>query len=236
MTVVGDVAYKVGTSPATGRAVKEQGEWLMRNPHEYFPRVYGVSDSGYIMERLDPIPTTIVDWVELSWVIGIIIGDLDGVDPMTAAAWGKHQLYVEALTQRFGYRSLMLEWLDDVREYDLEEAVTHGDPTFSNVMLRDGVPVLVDPIPPRPELPLLRASDHGKVLQSVYGYEAERFGWPRVEHPGLCTDRLLGPTATNEDRDAALYFALFHVLRAMKYCGKDAVFNVADRVVEAAGR
>lgn len=59
---------------------------------------------------------------------------------------------------------------------------THGDPTASNAAWRDEELILLDPRPPRPGIPSLAAVDHGKILQSMAGWEAVAYGQPFVHY------------------------------------------------------
>lgn len=51
---------------------------------------------------------------------------------------------------------------------------THGDPTMCNVLVDEGRPVWIDPIPPGYGIPELRGVDAGKVMQSLAGWEVLR--------------------------------------------------------------
>lgn len=233
--VEGDIAYKRGVTPASAAATVAQGEWLSRWSSVNLPTVHMVFNDGYAMERLRHLPVGLTDWEA---VTGAIVDALqDGVWDYddVRVDWDAHQDYVIELTGRYGLSSRVLPMFREVIALDeggyLQGTnVLHGDPTFSNTMLRGGYHydvVLIDPIPTRPQLPSLRASDVGKVLQSAYGYEAMRFGWPEPDRMA-CECMALACLDSEEEQYAAVYFAIFHLLRAMKYADKPHVKGLMD--------
>lgn len=181
------------------------------------------------MERLMHLPVSLVDWeVVTVAILDALTEELWGDELDEDVDWDAHERYLAELTNRFGFATRLMPWLREVRKADVDgylgSSITHGDPTFSNVMLRPVTGglfdvVLCDPIPARPELPQLRSFDAGKVLQSVYGYEAVRFNW-RVPDVSLCEESVFNAMTDDEEGNAAQYFAFFHLLRAMKYCDK----------------
>jgi hypothetical protein len=58
----------------------------------------------------------------------------------------------------------------------------HGDPTLDNTLkTKENAIKLTDPIPPhRLNKPSIRAVDHGKILQSLFGWESVLRGVPRL--------------------------------------------------------
>lgn len=233
--VEGDIAYKRGVTPASAEATVAQGEWLSRQESPHLPNVFMLFEDGYAMERLNHLPIGLVSWDAVAGsVMDCLRGSVWDPDDDVTINWSSHSAYVSELTERYGYSARLIPMMREV--IDLEQhgflhatASVHGDPTFSNVMLRGGYHydvVLIDPIPPRSELPMLQAFDAGKLLQSVFGYEAVRFGWPE---PGVeaCEEAVYSGLESDEEVFAAQYFAFFHVLRAMKYAGKPHVGDLS---------
>jgi hypothetical protein len=65
-----------------------------------------------------------------------------------------------------------------------DTAVIHGDPTLDNVLMtKQGFVRITDPIPPRwLKKPSIVAVDHGKMLQSLLGWEVVLRGVPLIRY------------------------------------------------------
>lgn len=72
-------------------------------------------------------------------------------------------------------RALALEVHNICSPQDIDHAVTHGDPTFDNLMMYHGLPVLIDPLAANPAIPSDIAVDVGKILTSLNGFEEIRY-------------------------------------------------------------
>lgn len=100
-------------------------------------------------------------------------------------------------------------------------AMTHGDPTEDNLMYRwtpagSSQPVFVDPLPPAMYLPMLRALDMGKMLQSAVGWHALEYGRAGEWALDAVEDAFRLRYAPSESV-AAWAFCLYHLIRAARY-------------------
>jgi hypothetical protein len=230
ITLIHNACIKTGEGEV-GRRVAAQGDFidsLAGRAKESFPTIFGRWSNGYAMERLTPAgrrpisTATIVNTLRLSvWP----------QPARVAVDWEAHKDYLffrllELNDDIVPSRLKVLEWfaksLATVRELDLTPCLTHGDPTRDNVMCRAcggryREPVLIDPIPARPEVPDLLAVDLGKILQSVYGYELILEGIAPRQYTYEGCPEAFESVSTQHDRMAAHYFMAFHFLRLLPY-------------------
>lgn len=203
---------------------------------------------GYTMERLQELPHHIISPARLAHHIERIL--LTDVWPDVSSAtvvhdefdWSHHWEYVkdrgQFLTDRQMYA--LQVWFTSTRnavaEGKLLSHEIHGDPTFSNAMLRNGELVLIDPIPWSDTIPPLRAVDRGKILQSLCGYEQRRFGWKLPLHATFTDGCVYGELnlgyENHQEQAAAEYFAIVHYLRLIPYTSNDTVAVFQEFVKE----
>jgi hypothetical protein len=204
--VLDDVVIKTNG----GDLVNSQARWLQRYASPGVVQVRGEWHNGYVMERLDvadpaPEPQDVIDllaryvWPNTHGTL-VVWDDIVGYAELRARQWWE-DVYV-----------LIRRRLHGLRKTDLRTVLTHGDPTFENVMMRVCDYVLIDPIPSKPTSPNLMALDLGKIVQSCCGYEAASRGMV----PGTPDVTWLESFSAVE-QDAALTFALYHVLRLLPY-------------------
>lgn len=201
------------------RRVGEQAAFLVRHRNvPVFPDVRTFGSTWYQMERLTEVPIEVVDFHSLVESLYAIL---------STQVWtvtGSIQLSpLQHLDKLLGLvdRPLYEQFADKFHQIDwtrVRAGLTHGDPTFDNMMLRhDGQFVIIDPIPATPAVPDLIAVDMGKVLQSCFGFERIRYGgqWSRVS-PTL-PDIFLSMIGSNIECQAALYWCAVHLVRAIPY-------------------
>lgn len=206
-----------------GRRVQAQGQWLRDHPSPSVPRVLNVFEDGYVMPRLEEFDRT----VEYDWAfLGAIVARLQAhvwsraaevaLDPQAhiTKVLGLAVVHLEERQVR-----KLGEIFDAITWDRLPRCLTHGDPTWDNVMRshRGGM-VLIDPIPATPAVPDLRCVDLGKMLQSTYGYERIRYA-----ELGLDVDPEYVEKFCVDDNEwrAAMYWCAVHLLRCAPYVPKE---------------
>lgn len=210
--VLGSFTVKVGEPGRVGRSASDQGYWITKQPrHLPLPHVTDVFNCGYVMRTLTPPP------LDFEWARA-----LDALEVIWASnaapfwSWMYHRKYVERLCTWVPQAHVLLDRLTDVELSNLRHGPVHGDPTVANVMLDAGERViLIDPVPPRVDLPQMPASDLGKMLQSAYGFERKVLD-ASVEYGDL-EDAVMGRCRDDAERSATRYFAAVHLLRAVPY-------------------
>ena len=223
--------------------VAAQGEWLqsLRNAgaHKVLPYVFTVSGNRYEMEILrepvfgfmdaDAVLRAMVESLERDiWSQGAVITDVDH-----RALARKLLVYTQftEVSDRAWTR-----WIDVRGSLDwpnLRRCLTHGDPTWDNVMFDDnGRLKIVDPLPATSAVPDVRAVDTGKILQSCLGWEVHRYGDVKMSFATPTTLR----TFVNEDREwlATVYFAVLHLLRTLPYVESAATRVAVGRMIDEA--
>ena len=193
-----------------------------------FPRIIGASPAlvlpyfSYEMEELDPL-----EWTGKRAEGGII---WEMIQVLTLV-WGQYTQmklgdvlkieHAEYMLPRWGpYHRHMERWLGTL--IDLHVTCVnriHGDPTVENVMQRDGRVVLIDPLPANVYIPAIISVDLGKMLQSIFGYEALlRPGEPGLDPKDRMAlgDALTG-VFTKGDELVARYFLCVHIARLIPY-------------------
>lgn len=240
--ILGDRVVKMSTDSHVGDRIMAQGMWLRRHQSPAVPEVFQVYAHSYVMERLIVPPFWALDHMT---VIHHTCAQLmahvwscppevpfTGVEPIEA----KYRY----LCDSFDMPATTLDSIVQKIEWDrLRQCLTHGDPTFENVMFREtsygGDLVLADPIPASPAVPDLRAVDLGKMLQSALGWEYVRYRgrWPKLRAGTM--DVLRYAEDKNEWR-AAAFWAAIHILRAFPYVTDDVraklkeLFHAATRL------
>lgn len=215
-----------------GVRVAAQGRWLRDYPSPAVPRVLSWFPDGYVMPRLreldrsEPHDVTYLDAVaarlaEHVWTRA----------PNVKLDLALHQLKVERLAHLHApelERRLMQVGAGEIDWDVLPTCLTHGDPTWDNVMSdrRSEGLVIIDPIPASPAVPDLRCVDFGKMLQSVVGYERIRYREPGIiaepeDVRALCQD--------DNEWNATWYWCAVHLLRCAPYVGEE-VWNELRRL------
>lgn len=210
-----------------GDAVVAQGEWLMRNKSPAVPEVYRVYAESYVMERLFDPPNALLDH---DMVIRVMINQLRlHIWSQPALVPINHQvLYdkISALVDKYqvGHIWTQLYKIRGAVNWSrLPTCLTHGDPTYDNVMLRvdTGELVLVDPLPATLAIPDLRSVDIGKMLQSVLGWEAVRYGSGeyqlRVAPAEFRATLSVMIELSEEEWIASIFWCVVHFLRTLPY-------------------
>lgn len=175
------------------------------------PRIYSISVDSYIMERLNDLNPQDGSYFELvdrirklleEHVWNMPVPEVDLKWQIKACHW-LHSNAPWIPTSLFS----------SLHNGPLQYSMTHGDPTFANVMIRPatGSLVLIDPAPPRPGIPWLRYVDVGKLLQSAAGWEhVLEPVWPKP--PIELIDFILSKEPSDE-HGLCLFWAAFHCAR-----------------------
>lgn len=228
----GRSVWKLGTG--NGRTYA-QGAWLAEHAAPGLPAVRASwpDADGYEMERLaDPpherfvhhslvlrgVLDTLARDVWSRPAVRVVDHTLLGAKLAAVAAFCD-QSHGGAATDEYARLAALRMTID---WNDLRACLTHGDPTYDNVMFRppDGGLVLVDPLPATAAVPDLRCVDVGKVLQSVVGWESARYGVGYGLHVTPVELRAALGLAANEWR-ASVFWCVVHLLRTLPYVHAD---------------
>lgn len=164
--------------PSRGNGSNE-ATWLRAHP-AVAPEILGVTTDGYIMEELQPAPL----WRGLpDEVYRLLLRRVWSHRPLNAderlMCVSPGGVWFERIQEIFGV-SVPLT----LRKACWIQEPCHGDPTFSNVMMKeiDGRERLrlIDPCH-REYCPEHRLVDCGKILQSMLGWETVQLGWQPPE-------------------------------------------------------
>lgn len=182
----GTTVYKTGDDVDTRERILNQSRWLRNHQISAFPKVYGVWDKGYSMEKLE-----IIDWYRVDanneWgdILQRIILQLKTIWSYEKDYSSPIHNFMQFLNSRIDKYAPELflpmdRWADDLmHEPELTSCLTHGDTTLDNTCLRKstGEIVFIDPNP-RPEIPSLLGLDVAMLIQSTLGYEHLKYGHP----------------------------------------------------------
>jgi hypothetical protein len=214
------------TKHSGGPRVHSQGMWLLQHPSPIVPSVYNVTDLAYSMERLVSAPLQYLDHLQ---VLHAMISGLNthvwSQPAVVSLDIDALELKIIMITHKFNLldvRTKLLHLLSNIKWDDLPTCLTHGDPTFDNVMFREatGEVVLIDPIPAAAAVPDIRAVDLGKILQSLLGWEAVRYAdqtqqvWPHVLFDFMIDLKV-------NERKAVVFWAIVHIIRTYPYTSDD---------------
>lgn len=215
--------------------IAEQGAWLQKHASPVLPVVHQVYAESYIMERLAVPPVRLLDHEKtLYTMIGSLRQHVWSKPPLAPP---NHDMLLTKLEHLIETYEMQRIWTavyrahGQIRWQKLHRCLTHGDPTFDNVMIREatGELVLVDPIPATLIVPDMRCVDVGKLLQSALGWEALRYGDPYqrfVASPSLVSARLLhgsalwprdAPKFDDNEWQASVFWCVVHLLRTLPY-------------------
>lgn len=235
---LGDRVVKLAPEKATGQRVMDQGLWLQKHPSPAVPKVFQVYARSYVMERLIVPPFWALDHITMIHMAYVQLAAHIWSQPADVEFIGTGETEAK-------YRKLCTDFdmTDTVERLDklvrkiqwdrLKRCLTHGDPTFENVMFRDteygGDLVIADPIPASSAVPDLRCVDLGKMLQSALGWEQIRYGgrWPKLR---AGTMDVLRYAEDKNEWAATAFWAAVHLLRAFPYVSDDVRTKLKERV------
>lgn len=220
----------VGTDSAVLRRLREQADWLAAHASPAVPHLIETRDDlpGYVMVRLRELPWGLVTARTLLRVVVVRLAqhvwshsadvklDLDAhCDKIDRLLWS-YERRDGGVTMR---RSLA-DQRDRIDWDALPIGLTHGDPTFDNVMLNDvDDVVLVDPLPATPAVSDLPCVDLGKILQSLVGWDTILY--PGRVLPNASPADLRPYVPTDNEWRAAVYWCQVHLLRTLPYLPRD---------------
>ncbi len=230
----GGWAVKFGSGDV-GKRVETQGSYCRELGPAVCPHVPVIFRNGYAMERLreytdfyDVCPN---DYIED--VVGALEDHVWSKKSYQLVDWNSHREYVRTRAVAFlgaeDYQAVERAWESlNPSVGRLRASLTHGDPTFDNMMLRPrkgrmATPVIIDPLPPyeNGEMPQLQAVDVGKIMQSLLGYEEVKYGASPWIHPGTVKSRFAQLrkelNSTSHEWRAAHWFLIAHLIRLIPY-------------------
>lgn len=229
ITILGDRVVK--RHDASDR-IMEQGTWLQRHKTPILPTIYQVYARSYVMEKLDVAPLWALDHcVVLDAMITGLREHVWSEPPISSPNIEKTLSYVESIALRHNLPTF-INHVEAASTYvkwgDVRACLTHGDPTFENVMFRPvtGELVLIDPIPSREVVPDLMSVDLGKILQSVMGWEVARYN-SYLERIKIKPSTVELWALNDNEWHATIFWALVHITRVIPYVTTD----VTERLV-----
>ena len=219
-------------SGAIGARAAAQGVWLkVHRDIPCLPHVAVSWPAGYVMEPLEPI-----DWSTVDYEAHVV----EAVDLLEQHVWSRpaecpldldaHLAFVQ---RRCGAAPDLWPALHDWA-CDLEwppPVLIHGDPTFVNQVRRQTDLVFLDPNPASPACPSVRAQDLAHLAQSLHGYEAITFGWDRPTLPVEALQKLSG--ASDAEWDVVRYLTAVKFVRILTYDPRPELRDIAERLVAA---
>lgn len=134
------------------------------------PPILGKNEFGYIMKYLLPVHPNEYSAVILEQILEAHVWNRP-IYPSVSNAWRK-----ELKTS--------LNIKVPIWTVSTDSCLIHGDPTFDNMLQTEDREIrITDPIPPiHLKRPSIRAIDHGKILQSILGWEVVLRGFPSIEY------------------------------------------------------
>jgi hypothetical protein len=153
----------------------EQATFMMFLGDFVCPKILSMNSAGYVMEYLQPAKTFVNTIRTVEKFLECYVWNKSLEDVPYAKQIGD-ETWQEELEISIGVK--IPEWALDF------PCLIHGDPTLDNCLeTQDGFIRITDPIPPhRLVRPSIRAIDHGKMLQSLLGWEVVLRGMPRIEY------------------------------------------------------
>lgn len=146
----------------TGPGCQQEGAFCQYLGDTVAPRVYTLLPDGYVMEKLE-IPNVNI----------CLLRDIE--TKLRNNVWNRQSLPV----------SLDSDWRDALQKYGVvtpswvkpsDPCLVHGDPTWSNALIRGGELILGDPRAPRDYIPQCKETDMARILQSWWGWEVYAYG------------------------------------------------------------
>ena len=155
-----------------GPEAQQEGSYCQFLGDQVCPKIFAIIPNGYVMEGLESAPRT----HNLLRKIEKLLGEEVWVRPALPS-------------------SMDTNWWDKLKKYGItvpefvftnQTCLVHGDPTASNVLIRNKEIILCDPRPPRDYIPQYRETDMGRIVQSIFGWEevayrAERISWDKPD-------------------------------------------------------
>lgn len=234
---LGNRVVKMAPEKTAGQRVMDQGLWLQKHQSPALPRVFQVYARSYVMERLIVPPLWALDHkvifdhllAALSVHVWSHSAEVEHDSNATAIKYNDlcDKFDLQRVAHDLDYLQANIEW------NDLRRCLTHGDPTFDNVMFREddaevGV-VIGDPIPATPAVPDLWCVDLGKILQSLLGWEETRYGL-RSFKLRIGTDDLRRCEIDKNEWRGTIFWSVVHMLRAMPYVSDDVRRKLKGRI------
>lgn len=228
---LGDRVVKLAPDKSTGERVMAQGMWLQRHQSRAVPHVFQVYARSYVMERLIVPPFWALDHQVVLHHMFASLAEYVWTQPAEVELdYEATNLKYADLCNYFGMRDILRNLVSLSKMIiwdDLTRCLTHGDPTFDNVMFRsteygDDL-VIADPIPATPAVPDLYSVDVGKILQSALGWEEVRYG-SRLSTSRVGAFKFRAGTMdvqrfvlNNNEWRASCFWAAVHLLRTYPY-------------------
>jgi hypothetical protein len=221
---------KMSTDKKIYSRLAQQVDFMLEMNKPIFPIIKSVFSYGYVMEYLQE-STWFSDELEAEVATMKMLLNRDIWS--TCSSLTLHPNWNDVLFSAILERLIDSEDIGDVTAMSVLNLVkklkyligltvcpTHGDPTFSNVMLQGARMRIVDPLPWQGSyVPPLKAVDLGKILQSLMGYESvhdsKRFDL-KEEDIGKALDELFKDVSDN-DRRASWIFCAIHYVRLLPY-------------------
>jgi len=228
VNVVGSYAVKYGRGDV-GRRVRDQADYVRHLGEAVCPTVVRTFPNGYVMERLDPHPLKEATPGFVRSIIDVLQDHVWHRPPqyVLGGDWRLHREYVQGRAREWApWAARPIENLYVIAAPWLSPpCLTHGDPTIENCMVDVGceinfpwsypTPYLIDPLPPKMLIPQVKEVDLGKVMQSLYGYEAVKAGFIPRPHPEWLPEEFVTP--------AVYYWTAVHFVRLLPYQTEHAV-------------
>lgn len=220
-----DVAIKLYKDAPT--RVVEQGEWLLKNAARNLPTIFATLPSGYVMERLDVIPTREVELERVVDALNTSVWRYAPTNHLDASQTLLKCLKIlEVHAPHLG--RTVVDQLSLLRR--TEDCLTHGDPTAENVMLRGEAYVIIDPLPSTEAVPDDLAVDVGKLLQSAYGWETMR-GNDRARF----SPESVAKHFSAEVFEMGQLWCVVHFVRTLPYVTEEVKLRVVAKISELLG-
>ena len=180
------------------------------------------------MEKLNELPRHLIDKNKLAHEMQEKLTEhVWSQEPRVAFDYTAHLTKMEGLVGYGTFTTRFRGYLDSIDWESLRRGLVHGDPTYDNVMLRNGEIVLIDPLPATPAVPDLVSVDIGKMLTSVMGFELIRYG------DRTFVDAQLPYIIDENEYRASLYWCAVHFLRAIPYVEEGMRNDLFNRAVLA---
>jgi hypothetical protein len=208
--------------------VRYQGMWLASQTCKSLPQVHTVTERAYTMERLYP-PGDVTIFEALS-----ALHEVHRLERTSNEARLDRAKLQDRLNENFSLVQdephLAHQIANEVRLY--QQAVTHGDPTYENMMRReDRSLVLIDPLAPTPIAPSDIAVDIGKMMQSVSGWS--QIVYPNEKHVQW-TLMSFCYALPADVYSAAVTWIPVHLARTIRYVREDLRWEVLNLVKQFA--
>lgn len=208
-----DLVHKGSTDLVWLKRVVEQGKWIQSVNVPLLPQVERVGLDSYAMVRLNRKSPFVDSQIVMANIEMILDKFLWALDPRVTFDPARLNHKIDVILGKHSTTSAPLAKFSGAIDWDsLRVGLTHGNPTFGNVMFTDeGHIVLIDPMPATPEVPDMIAVDRGKMLVSTLGLEQMRYG---SEFACYADPTLILQFAENEnERLATIFWAIVHLLR-----------------------